>query len=224
MTNELVIVTNAVSHDITGLDVVNSVNGFYSGAFDKLFGMVLALIALFGVILPILIQIYQKRVMKVSESELKAEMATLLAEKKGELFNDVEEKFEAEKKSIQKQFDGLNKAIEEKFTKTEGYTAQLQANYYLRNNDFPRAALNFSHAALCYCVCDEGQNLMPIVDGLADDCLPQLSKKNLENGDLKENLDMLLEELRGKNKNGYLSTHIKALEKAMEEALKREQK
>jgi Tfp pilus assembly protein PilN len=120
MTNELLIVTNVISREITGLDVVNSVSGFYSAAFDKLFQLVLALGVLFGVILPILIQFYQRRTVR-------AELAKQLEEKKTELLADIDKKFNAEKENISTSLKQNIATIEKRQNKAEGAVFRLQA-------------------------------------------------------------------------------------------------
>ena len=114
------------------------------------------------------------------------------------------------------------KVSEKKITKNEGYAAQTQGNIWIQRNDFFQAAVDYTYAALCYCDSDEGANLMALVEGLAEDCLPKLTKKNLEEHNLKTNLDNLLGKLKRKNIDGYITSPIKTFEKALKETKNRE--
>ena len=102
MTNEFV--TNVVSHDITGLDLVNSVNGFYSGAFDKLFQLVLCIVGFVGVVLPILLPFYQKWLMR---AELKTQLGKQMDNVKAEITGKIGEKFKDEKTETEEKFKAL---------------------------------------------------------------------------------------------------------------------
>jgi hypothetical protein len=217
MTNELITVTNVVSREITGLDVVNSVNGFYSGAFDKLFGLVLALIALFGVILPIVIQIYQRRVMKVSEAELKAEMAKLLNEKKAELLQEVEKKFNAEKQIITASLKENIDTIEKRQNKAQGDVFQLQASNR-GVDDMVEQCHDLCMAAEYYCKSDGGADLSRVIKGLTIAVLPKLTGKDLEKDGLNERLMKILMELNKWNHNDLLADLILNFKGAIKEA------
>jgi hypothetical protein len=216
VTNELVTVTNVVSRDISGLDVMNSVNEFYSGAFDKLFEFVLALIALFGVVLPILFQVYQKRA-------LKGEMATLFDEKKTDLLKQIGAKFEEEKKNNEKSLAEKSADIEKKLIRTEGYTFQIQGNMLAEQKHYLHAAESYLTAARRYCKSESGENLINILTVcLINGVLPKLLKKDIEKDSLKEGFDKLIKQLTEINKNGFLSDSIRKFEEALSEARKRE--
>jgi len=207
MTNELVIVTNIVSREITGLNVVDSVNGFYSGAFDKLFNLVLALIALFGVILPILIQIYQRRVMKVSEAELKAEMAKLLNEKKDELLQEVKKQFDAEKQIIATSLKENIETIEKRQNKAQGDVFQLQASNR-GADDMVEKCHDLCMAAEHYCKSNGGGDLSRSIRSLTVAVLPKLTGKDLERDGLNKRLLQILVELEKWNHNDVLADVI----------------
>jgi hypothetical protein len=222
MTNELLIVTNVVSRDITGLDVVNSVNGFYSGAFEKLFQLVLALVALFGVILPILNQIYQRHVMKVRDAELKAEIAALLGKTKTELFNSVQEKFNSEKKNITDALKENIATMERRFAKAEGYVFHLQGNGNLDVGNFFAAAHDYCQAGKLYCQGEDGSDLMTIINLLGEEILPKLTKEDLEKEGLRNRLDELLKLIGKMEHHGFLSDAMRKFAEAFRQTKSRE--
>jgi hypothetical protein len=222
VTNELVIATNVVSRDITGLDVVNSVNGFYSGAFDSLFKLVLALIALFGVILPILNQIYQKQVMKSRDSELKAENATLLEKTKTELLNSIEEKFKSEKETIAAALKKNTVTMERRFATAEGYVFHLQGNSNLHNGEFFDAAHDYCKASELYCQGDCGADLVTVINLLTKAILPRLNKEDIEKEGLRGRLDELLKQVGKVEHHGFLHEPMKQFAEAFRQTKSRE--
>jgi Tfp pilus assembly major pilin PilA len=124
MTNEFV--TNVVSHDITGLDLVNSVNGFYSGAFDKLFQLVLCIVGFVGVVLPILLPFYQKWLMR---AELKTQLGKQMDNVKAEITGKIGEKFKDEKTETEEKFKALETLI-----KKEAHAATSNMFYVAAKN------------------------------------------------------------------------------------------
>ncbi len=52
------------------LTILGKVNSFYSGAWSQLIIYTSALFALIGIIIPILVQFYQKRVLKLEKESL----------------------------------------------------------------------------------------------------------------------------------------------------------
>ena len=222
MTNELATVTNVVSREITGLDVVSSVNRFYSGAFDHLFALVLALIALFGVILPILIQIYQRRVMKVSESELKAEMVKLFEEKKVELISIIEEKIASEKESITAALDKNTATIKKRLATAEGYSFHMLGNSSIEKGAFFAAGQHLCRAAELYCSSDNGADLQTVINILSETVLPKLNKKDLERNGFQSRLEDLFKQLGKMEHHGFLRAPLRDLAEALRQAKSRE--
>jgi hypothetical protein len=223
VTNELVNVTNVVSREISGLDVVNSVNGFYSGAFDKLFGLVLALIALFGVIIPILVQIYQRRVMKVSESELKAEIKNLLEEKKKELMAEIENKLKSEKENIAESLKANTAIIERKLNNTTGGVYHVQGNGNLKEGRFANAAEDFCRAGLLYCKSKSGSDLGAVIKNLALHSLPKVGKKDFEVHNLEGQVNRLIEQAKLVDTENFLAIDLRVLQDASKQAKEREE-
>ncbi len=218
MTNELVIATNVVSREITGLDIVNSVNGFYSGAFDKLFQLVLALIALFGVIIPILVQIYQRRVMKVSESELKAEMAKLLEEKKKELLVEIENKLKSEKEQIAESLKNNTVLIDKRLDDANGAILHVQGNMNIRANQYIDACQDFCGAGELYCQSKSGRDLGAVLESLSALTLPNVTKNDLESRGLNKRLEELIKKIRKTDTDRFLARNLEKLEAALIEA------
>jgi hypothetical protein len=221
MTNELVIATNVVSREISGLDVVNSVNGFYSGAFDKLFNLVLALIAFFGVIIPILVGIYQRRVMKVSESELKAEMAILLEEKKKELLTEIENRLKTEKEIIDKSLQSNSEKIERQLKSAQGGIFHLQGFQNCKEGNFLEGAHDFCRAAELNCEAQNGSNLAVEIDNLTKVVAENFDKEALDYRGFKERISKLKEKIKETDKGQFTLNSVTKLEVAIENAQKK---
>jgi hypothetical protein len=212
MTNELLIVTNVISREITGLDVVNSVSGFYSAAFDKLFQLVLALGVLFGVILPILIQFYQRRTVR-------AELAKQLEEKKTELLADIDKKFNAEKENISTSLKQNIATIEKRQNKAEGAVFRLQA-LNRTANDSLETCHDLCMAAEFFCKSDDGGDLIRTIKSLVE-VLQKLTKEDLEKDGLGKRLEKILVELKKWNQNGLMFDLLTDFQNAIQETRNR---
>ena len=199
--NVVVVTTNNVSSNITGLDVVSSVNAYFSTEFDKLFRLVLCILGFVGVGLPILLPIYQKRLMR---AELREELKPLLTETESMLNRQIAEKFSEEKKIIEK-----------RICKTEGYAFHLQGKDNLDKKLFSSACSDLCFAADLYRQAEAGGVLTRVVRMLANKVLPELNCNNLEKDGLGNRLDKLAKDLGQLGTQGYLTDLLKDFENAI---------
>ncbi len=208
-TNLATVATNigVVVPNITGLDVVGQVNALYSSAFDKLFQLVLWMLGFVGVVLPILIPLYQKRIMR---SELKEQMEGLLITTEGRLREQIAENFSEEKK-----------AIEKRLSKAEGNAFHLQGQRNFDKGNFRQACADFCKAAELYCKAESGHVLTRTIKLIADKILPHIKKDELEQGGLSGRLDELLKEVGKINKDGFLNDLLRDFAAAHREAKQR---
>lgn len=85
---------------ITGLDVLNNVNTFYNSAWGNLIWVVGIILGIGGVVLPILIQLWQKRTLKLNEDELRKEITLAVNSAKDELKDTINKSIIETKKEI----------------------------------------------------------------------------------------------------------------------------
>jgi hypothetical protein len=202
MTNELIIATNVVSHDITGLDVVNSVNRLYSSVFGQLLTM-LGIVATFVVvILPILFQIHQRRENRIQEAKLVADITAKANEQVKKILQEAKE------------------LIDKRFANAKGFSFHLQANAGMSKLDYVDALQSSIWAAHEYLACRDHANLMQIMITVFNS-LGKLTAKEMEEEGFEKKLSELEEKLNEANETGFLSITINKLAKEKKAALKR---
>jgi hypothetical protein len=146
---------------INGLDVLEKVDTFYNNAWDKLvlFGSIL--FAVVGVFLPIMIQWYQRRAIRLSEVQLRDRIKTDL---RTELLTSIAEKFEINDKQIQSLISSANSKI-----------LFAQAKFSLEKNAYGGALAEFVASGYSSMEGNDYRTLQEILDYILKNCLQNLS-------------------------------------------------
>jgi len=85
-----IIVRTVESSPYDAIDLINKVDAFYNNAWGKLILFGSISFAIVGIIVPLLIPLYQQRTLKLSEDLLKNEINNI----KGEIFDELSKKYE----------------------------------------------------------------------------------------------------------------------------------
>lgn len=178
---------NLLSHDI---DLIQKIDSFYSNAWDKLILFGSIAFGLAGVVIPIVIQWFQRRTIKLSEELLKNEITKSADEIKKELLNDLSEKIDQKLEHFEQHINHTNASANAKIFFAQG-KFNLEKNYY-------PVALNELITASYSCIeCKDYQTLQKVLQSMSNDCVPYLSKEEIK--DLKvanvSDLSSFLEDL-----------------------------
>ena len=138
MTNELITVTNVVSREISGLDVVNSVNGFYSTAFDHILWLLGTLILLLGIVVPLVFYFFQKRQLALKEKALSEELESQFAQLSQALKKENADFFSNEKIALKKEIERLEMEAQKQMSFVAAGICSVQANIYLEKVELQR--------------------------------------------------------------------------------------
>jgi hypothetical protein len=178
------------------IDIVNKVDSFYNSAWNKLIIFGSISFGIIGLIVPYIIQIYQKRTLKISEELLKTEIETKIGNVKSELLRDVDEKFE-------KHIKLLDKKLDEFKAEASARTFHLQGNVNISKKIYKSAYGDFVFAAKNYIVCKNYANLNVVLKILLDKCIPNLTFEEIN--DLKVinkiSLETVLDKLEDDDEN-----------------------
>jgi hypothetical protein len=221
MTNELVIVTNLVSRDIPGLEVVGKVNELYSGFLNSLLAIIGIIAAFGGIVMPILIQIYQRRVMRVSEAELKAEMARLLEVEKKNLLDAVESKFTAEKSIIDETLQKKSDKILEQVKVASGGIFLIQGTNRMNENQMTEAAHDFCKAGELFCEGKAGAELAAAITNLILVVEHGIDKEGLDYRGLIKRIEGLIAEIKKMDSSKFMQPQLLKLQLALDNASKK---
>lgn len=150
------------------IDLIDKIDSFYSNAWDKLIIVGSVAFAIVGIVLPLVIQWYQRRTLKISEELMKKEITNNAGELKLEVIKEVNSSIEQKFKDYEKQLASANASANAKIFLAQG-KFNLEKGYY-------PVALNELITAAYGCIeCSDLQTLQKILSIISDDCVPNLS-------------------------------------------------
>lgn len=197
MTDTLSTIINAIQENADrSIDLIEKVDSFYNNAWDKLIIFGSILFGLVGVIVPLVIQYYQKRTLKLSEDALRSNLKTEL---KNELLKDIEKQFEENEKKLKT----LNASANAKILFS-------QAKFSAEKNSYKGALGEIVTASISSLECNDFRTLQEMLDFLLNNCLPYLSAEEIN--DLKTanvcDLNLFLDEISRKDDRAMFQTKI----------------
>lgn len=185
------------------LDIISKIDSFYNSAWEKLIIVGTLSFAVVGVIVPLIIQWYQKKTLKVNEDILKNEIRTQIKEIKDEIIGMIDAKL-AEKIS----------EFEEKITKinaaTTAKTFHLQGN---SQKDSLEALSDYVYAAKYYLICQDYANLQIVLSIISDVSLVNRSLEEVKDLIVSHNcdLDEVLTEIVDNDQNDVFTQVIRKI-------------
>jgi hypothetical protein len=204
------------------LKILESVNQFYSQSFSQLIVITVSVLAFAGIIMPIFISMYQKKIFnldhKLIESNLNSKINKLIKVKSEELNNEIE--------SLHKLYDDKIDKLEESFNKkmhaNMGSILHVQGFSYKSEKAYGNALDSFIKAAVHYIKSDNESNLRRVIDHI-NLCLAQLNSKDFDIFDnIPNDFDNLIEDLNKYNENDRYRDDIQSMKRNMKAAIKRE--
>ncbi len=185
------------------IDLISKIDAFYNSAWEKLIIIGTLSFAVVGIIVPLIIQWYQKKSLKISEELLK---------------KDFEEQAESIKSEILESFQHV---IDKKIEEFESRIARMNASntaktFHLQANnetDNAKALGDYLFAAKNYLICDEFSNLQVILSYILSGIMPVLSQEEVNDLPITHNVDLakLLNEIEIKDNNGALTILIRQI-------------
>ena len=172
------------------VDLIQKIDSLYNNAWNKLVIVGSVAFAIVGIIVPLVIQWYQRRTLKLSEELMKKEIADNAEEKKGEIIKVISEEIEAKFESYEKQLKMANASSNAKIFFAQG-KFNLEKNYY------PVALNEFITASYSCIECEDYQTLQKLLQAILNECLPNLSIEEINDlkvanvGDLNSFLEHL---------------------------------
>lgn len=163
-------------------ELLNYVNEFYNSAWEKLIIIGSVAFAIIGIVVPLIIQWYQKKTLLISEKHLKEQFKDDIKEVKEELREEIRKilaeeilKFELK---IQKLQDSSNAKL-----------FHLQGQQRATSNKFDDALWNYTKAAHLYLKSDEYGNLTVILE-MIEALLDKVTKSQIEDLKITQDCDV----------------------------------
>lgn len=195
------------------LTILEKVNSFYSGAWLQLVIYTTVMFTIIGILIPILVQFYQRRVLKLEKDSLER----IIKEEIDDIGKNINT-------LISDEVSRQSSKIEKRINSAEGGNFHIQGNYYLDKKWYGIALSSLAIAGKSYIDADDELNLGRIIKSITNNCLPNMYSGNF-NGVFKDNekkVQELLSALKKYDVNGRYSDRINGMVNALEEALKRD--
>ncbi|MBE9491220.1 MAG: hypothetical protein IMY67_13055 [Bacteroidetes bacterium] len=215
------------------LQILEKVNAFYSDAFNHLLYTMSGMIALVGLVVPLIFTFYQNRKLKVEKESLERYVVGI----KYELKNSIQEKIKSEienekemlgaaleqsKKELDKAIEKNKKEIDEEIHIAKGSSLFLQGNNLYDKYEYNEAAESYIYAIEHFIDGKDESNLQRALDNLTNRVFPEMDKSVLEDfPKIQSDIEGIVKGLNKLNENRRYTDVISDLEKTINQVLKR---
>lgn len=202
---------------VTAIEILEKVDAFYNSAWNKLIIAASVLIAVIGIVIPILINWWQSRTLKIREEAIRAEFSIQLKKYKKQIRKEMEER-------SKKELDKLTGKIDRKIAFTEAGTFFIQANNFFSQNRFKRALHSYLIAAKNIICSDTLTNISKTNDRIVE-TLKKVHKKDLEDLETayeNNSIPNYLNELKERDTDGVFIDIIIEIKEQYDQAKERE--
>ena len=176
-------ITNKAMSLSQEIDLVQKVDAFYNSAWNKLIIFGSIAFAIVGILVPVVIQWYQRRTMKLSEELMKKEISDSIARIKKEIIKDVTVKVEQKFEQYERQIKEANESANAKIFFAQG-------KFNLEKGFFPVALNEFISASYSCIECSDYQTLQKLLQTISNECLPYLSIEEINDLKVAEVTDL----------------------------------
>ncbi|MBN8653501.1 MAG: hypothetical protein J0L67_18880 [Cytophagales bacterium] len=187
-----------------GIDLINKVDSFYNSAWDKLIIVGSVAFGVIGILVPFVIQWYQKKNLKINEELLKKYLEGQILILKSEVLSEVSKAIDNKIESFDKKIVKMNASINAK-------AFHLQARSLFNSKLYPKALADFIVSAEEFLICEDFKNLQSVLQVIQDSCLPKLSMEEINDLSISDNIDInnFLNDLETKDDKGIFTKIIR---------------
>lgn len=208
------------------ISILDAAHNFYSDAFSSLLQLTLGLLAIGGIVVPLLIGWIQNRRVKMESASLKREMDSLVnlevVQLRALLSDEVAKEVAEFDKRLGLMESKITDELTKKFNKITGGICHVQANSLISNEDYLAAIESLKGAVSEYCKCRDLNNLQRVIGQLEGECMPKLNKKSFEDEiNLEADINKIIKDLSDLKCDGALIDPIARLKKMLSDAKKR---
>ncbi|MDP8202518.1 MAG: hypothetical protein P9M11_10325 [Candidatus Tenebribacter burtonii] len=223
VTSEQPAIQKEITATESNLQILDKLHSLY---YDVMifFGI---LVAFIGILLPLFINFYQTKKLKIEKENLKQE---LLVEIKSEIKNEFdlyEEKF---KEKIEKMEIGFKEKIEKmeigfekKSDAMSGMVFHVQGRFELNKRYYAQSLVSYIYASSFYLEGEDYGNFQRVTKTICESCFPMLFSSDFDIvNDLEKRVNNFIKLLTKYNNKARYTNLINALEKELLKAKKRE--
>ncbi len=188
--------------DTSSVEILTAVNSFYQQAWDKLLYFITALVAVIGVIVPLVIQRLQNRNLKIQENQIKLSVKDDII---GEIVPKIQEKYDS-------QISSFKNEIDQKLLKLNAMTWFIQGSSALDQKSYDQAVGDYFYSLKLAFSAGDKMNSNRAITNLYI-CFDNLTKSQVDEAlELSEiNLDDLVKEIYEEDDGGAVYDNIRKL-------------
>lgn len=210
---------------IDPIELINRVSAFYEIAWTQLLWFIAVAGAIVGVIVPLGIQWYQRRLIKIEEKEIKTALTRQADDLKVSLQLEMKSFLTQTLKQEMERFDVKLNEKEKELTKeaaaVRGSVFHVQGNTLLEAKHYIVALSSYIDAASSQLTGDDQFNLLRVLK-LIIKCLQKISKIDFDTiPDIESRLDRLLKKLEKMDGSGRYTDFIHDIRKELRDAKER---
>ncbi|WP_328185153.1 hypothetical protein [Marinobacter sp. OP 3.4] len=205
------------------LKILETVNQFYSQSFNQLVIITVAVLTFAGVIMPILISLYQKRLFRLEHQEIKEKIKEELNEDMQDAVTRIREEYEEKEKEHHDKIKYIENKLEKEVSGALGASLHLQASMNIRDGSYLAAFYSLTRAATNHIKSEKEVNLRRALKLINNKCLPELDRNTLEHDEyIIESFEDLVKSLAEFNSNQRYDDDIRFLKIRFKNAMERE--
>lgn len=207
------------------LQLLNTVNGFYDQAFNKLLIVTFGVIAFIGVLVPLVVGWVQIRSLRTEKDSISRDLKSEIETEKRRIREAIEQSVRDEMKNAHSEFarriEELSGDLKKSAAAAEARALHIQGISSLERGDAPSSVEDFAAAVPLYIAANDELNAQRCIASLIDFCLPRTDKEEFKRYKVKGYCEILLKSLRESDENGRYFNSIEKIEKALDLASNR---
>lgn len=196
-------VTPLIMDANTVTTIVNNINSLYSNAISQLTSYTFGVVAVVGILMPIIVSVIQSKSLKTEKENLEKyisdEVSKIKSTLRDEISSELKLLVEAEENELFSRVDVKFKTLEDKLKCAHASSFHIQGRTHLSQKFYLAASEDFCEATIGYLTGGDELNGQRTLRLLVNDCLTKLHKEDYENGDLDTDLESLLVALNNIN-------------------------
>jgi hypothetical protein len=204
------------------LKILETVNNFYTQSFSQLINITVAVLVFAGIIFPILITFYQKRLFKLEHEAIESSLTKKMKEELDNTVAKIELEYSEKEIEFELKISQIKEELYREVDRAKGGISHVQGCNDLEKGCYFTAFDSFVHAGTSYLRAKDNANLLRILNNISDSCLPRFSSKDFEdNEDVFSDLEKLMGELSEYNVEGVYMDPLRKLKRALSLCKKR---
>ncbi|NVK36593.1 MAG: hypothetical protein HWE18_01590 [Gammaproteobacteria bacterium] len=161
------------------LKILESVNNFYSESFSQLITITVAVLAFSGVVMPALLNMYQRRLFKLEHKAIEDGLESKLKDSVESEVESVRLEYQKKERQFERRMEELEKKLVKEIENAKGGALHIQGNSDLKNKNLIAALHSFIDSGWCYMRCEDNLNLQRVLDLILHECLSKFDKEDV---------------------------------------------